>query len=635
MLGFFPTPYPDELLYSLIARYHIRSGNISPKITLQELFGSTTTIATPDLPSNLNYLTKQLQNLFPNSVTDLIDRYTLYPFYRPFLPPQRDQLIQKSMKADIGQNIHTRAGIMASAIATPRYFRFCPQCNVEDLDRYGEIYWHRLHQITGVFICPEHSTLLQDSTISFQGFNRHEYYAASSDNCVVVERCDTYSDRTKQQLQTLATDIWWLLNRNLAAHSPEYFQQQYRSLLIDREYANSNGRVRRVRLDRDFRLFYSEELLILLDSSLEENSDSQWLSEVTRKHHKSFHPIRHLLLIRFLTNSVDRFFTTKYQYQPFGKAPWICLNPTANHYCQPVITDLKISHCLENKRPLGVFSCDCGMIYCRTGPDESEEDLYKIGKIIEFGELWQQKLRELVEQQKLGLRAVARELKVDTRTVKRYVSSLKLESHWEKRAVPPISESSSLDNAQMIPSVDRSLIPAPQREDWTNLQLQYPDATKTELRRLSAATYAWLYRHDRNWLNGNSPALQQPTATNERVDWVKRDLEVLDRVKLAIDAMLKVEKPQRLTISGIGKAIGLLALLEQHLDLMPITGDYLATVMESIEDFQIRRIRWAMGELDRRREPLVSWRVMRLAGLGENTSDRVREVLAVEVNDRF
>ncbi len=624
MLGFFPTPYPDELLYSIIARYHIRSGNISPKITLQELFGSTTTIATPDLPSSLKYLSTQLQHLFPNSVTDLIDRYTLYPFYRPFLPPQRDRLIQKSMRSSIGQNIHTRAGIMASAIATPRYFRFCPQCNAEDLDRYGEIYWHRLHQITGVFICPEHSTLLQNSTISFQGLNRHEYYAASSDNCVIVEPCDTYSDRTKQQLQTLSADIWWLLNRNLTAHSPEYFQQQYRSLLIDREYANSNGRVRRVRLDRDFRLFYDREMLALLDSSLAENSEAHWLFDLLCKHRKSFHPIRHLLLIRFLTDSVDQFFTTKYQYQPFGKAPWICLNPVANHYRQPVIIDLNVSHCLENKRPLGVFSCDCGMIYCRTGPDESEEDLYKIGKIIEFGELWQQRLRELVEQQKLGLRAIAKELKVDTRTVKRYVSNLKLESHWEKRAVQPIAENTSMDNIQ---SVDRSLIPAPQQEDWTNLQLQYPEATKTELRKLSPATYAWLYRHDRDWLKGNSPALQQPTATNERVDWLKRDLEVLDRVKLGVAAMLKAEKPQRLTISGIGKAIDLLALLEQHLDLMPMTGNYLATVMESIEDFQIRRIRWAMEELDRRREPMVAWRVMRLAGLGGNISDRVRKAL--------
>jgi hypothetical protein len=76
-----------------------------------------------------------------------------------------------------------------------------------------------------------------------------------------------------------------------------------------------------------------------------------------------------------------------------------------------------------------------------------------------------------------------------------------------------------------------------------------------------------------------------------------------------------------------GKEISLLALLEQHLDLMPMTGDYLSTVMESIEDFQIRRIRWAIGELDRRREPMVCWRVMKLAGLGGNISDLVRDIL--------
>ena len=78
---------------------------------------------------------------------------------------------------------------------------------------------------------------------------------------------------------------------------------------------------------------------------------------------------------------------------------------------------------------------------------------------------------------------------------------------------------------------------------------------------------------------------------------------------------------------GIGKAIGLLALLEQHLDLMPMTRGYLATITESIVDFQIRRIRWAIRELNRRQEPVVSWRVMRLAGLGENISNRVRAVL--------
>ena len=152
------------------------------------------------------------------------------------------------------------------------------------------------------------------------------------------------------------------------------------------------------------------------------------------------------------------------------------------------------------------------------------------------------------------------------------------------------------------------------------------------LRKLSPATYAWLYRKDRQWLNEHSPVLQQPVGTGERVDWAQRDLEVLDRVKASVDFILQAEIPVRVTMSRIGKSIGLLALLEQHLDLMPRTRDYLAGAMESIDDFQIRRIRWAVNELDLRREQVLTWRVMRLAGLGENISDRVGEFLEQEVN---
>jgi hypothetical protein len=35
MLSFFPTPYPDEILYSVFARYHARSGNIKPDETMK------------------------------------------------------------------------------------------------------------------------------------------------------------------------------------------------------------------------------------------------------------------------------------------------------------------------------------------------------------------------------------------------------------------------------------------------------------------------------------------------------------------------------------------------------------------------------------------------------------------------
>ncbi|MFD1850081.1 hypothetical protein [Oceanobacillus bengalensis] len=44
MLPFFTEPYPDELMYSAIARYHFYSGNIDCKDTLEEVFQSRSVI---------------------------------------------------------------------------------------------------------------------------------------------------------------------------------------------------------------------------------------------------------------------------------------------------------------------------------------------------------------------------------------------------------------------------------------------------------------------------------------------------------------------------------------------------------------------------------------------------------------
>jgi len=82
---------------------------------------------------------------------------------------------------------------------------------------------------------------------------------------------------------------------------------------------------------------------------------------------------------------VEQFFNIDYDYKPFGDAPWLCLNAAADHYLQPVVTELAISRCCDTKKPVGTFRCSCGMIYCRTGPDETEDDKYRIGKIKAYG----------------------------------------------------------------------------------------------------------------------------------------------------------------------------------------------------------------------------------------------------------
>ncbi|MDJ0691618.1 MAG: TniQ family protein [Xenococcaceae cyanobacterium MO_188.B32] len=88
MLGFFPTLYPSELLYSAIARYQIRNGNLSPKSNIEELFNSRNITATADLPCGLDNLVENLPPYSLVTADSLIQRHTLYRFYAPFLPPK-------------------------------------------------------------------------------------------------------------------------------------------------------------------------------------------------------------------------------------------------------------------------------------------------------------------------------------------------------------------------------------------------------------------------------------------------------------------------------------------------------------------------------------------------------------------
>ncbi|STY78274.1 Uncharacterised protein [Macrococcoides caseolyticum] len=82
MLPFFINPYPNELLYSAIARYHFYSGNLDCKDTLEELFGSRCVIPSVEIGSYFSVLVEKLGPHY--SVESLLANHTIYPYYASF-----------------------------------------------------------------------------------------------------------------------------------------------------------------------------------------------------------------------------------------------------------------------------------------------------------------------------------------------------------------------------------------------------------------------------------------------------------------------------------------------------------------------------------------------------------------------
>jgi MoaA/NifB/PqqE/SkfB family radical SAM enzyme len=134
-----------------------------------------------------------------------------------------------------------------------------------------------------------------------------------------------------------------------------------------------------------------------------------------------------------------------------------------------------------------------------------------------------------------------------------------------------------------------------------------------------------LYRHDREWLNANSPSLLPPKKYSEkRVNWHERDMLLSSLIPEAAEKIKNYDgKPVRISVNAIGKYTGQLVILQKHLTKLPLSRDALEKVIESKEDFQLRRVLKVVRMLKKRNEIPVKWKLIRLAGLKPGYSDLV------------
>jgi hypothetical protein len=84
MLVFFPTPYPDELFYSIISRYKKWSGEFNHRSMLRDLFGNGSVTASMDLPNHIGRLIERLPMKSEITAEQLIQRHTMFPLFSIF-----------------------------------------------------------------------------------------------------------------------------------------------------------------------------------------------------------------------------------------------------------------------------------------------------------------------------------------------------------------------------------------------------------------------------------------------------------------------------------------------------------------------------------------------------------------------
>lgn len=223
-LPFFPTPYPDECFYSILCRYHVRSGAPTSASTLRRLFGKNYVVAsTLHTAFRAEYLDRWIplsseisperivyeHSSYQYSLLCVIDGALRFPY--PWLKKSLEKYlaIPYSRLYGYGQRVGKHHGALC----------YCPACAEEERRVYGEPYWHVLHQMDGVEYCPVHGepilvtelgycrrrlAFFPASEIERSGLTGHPSQAARNSN---VEDRKAYI--------RLARDTAWLLKNGL------------------------------------------------------------------------------------------------------------------------------------------------------------------------------------------------------------------------------------------------------------------------------------------------------------------------------------------------------------------------------------------------------------------------------------
>lgn len=253
MIGFFPSIYEDELVYSLLARYYVRTGYMAYAYVAEDLFenkGDSPSIefVNPYKAEIRDRLTKDV------SMWRVVEKHTMFSSYARFLPVMRKRKAFESLMACTG-NYDNLLALPRVKTGAERHLLYCPVCAKEDREENGEAYWHRKHQIRGIVVCSQHRCFLKESDILISGKTSPMFYAA--------EQVIPYNDSAKycqnEVILSLAEYMGAVFDESVDMQSEIGIGAFLHSQMEGTRYLSPRGQQRKITaFCKDFSEFYKE-----------------------------------------------------------------------------------------------------------------------------------------------------------------------------------------------------------------------------------------------------------------------------------------------------------------------------------------------------------------------------------------
>ena len=407
MVGFFPTPYPDECLYSILCRYSVRSGITGYEDVSKSLFGNRQLLVNSIyLPVRLDCVDNWSSPLSGITRKSIALDHTLHPYwcvaYTTTLRAEIDSLINggKPIKSAVSKSIFGKR-------SKTQYLKYCPLCAFEDKRIYGETYWRRQHQLSEMLYCLRHKVRLVNSSVPTNKIGTRFYPASSVVN---VEQNTDISDDLEQHKDNflkIGRECEWLIKHGTGINWSDNGHKKYARLLRDRGLATFKGICNQYeKLHHEFFDYWGQDFVDELFVVAEGSTFKGWTNKIAQSTMSDFTPLHHILLMCYLAESVKGFIESNPAETPFGHPPYKCENPICPHHHKDgadMIDLIGYGGALT-----AYFKCvHCGMLYKYT-----ESPHYQgLRIILDYGYLWKDELIRCCQDPNMTREQVAEILK--------------------------------------------------------------------------------------------------------------------------------------------------------------------------------------------------------------------------------
>ena len=559
---------PDETLYSLASRQHVLSGNWNPAETCIQLFGHPRSGAAHDFPSNIDFFCRTT-NLELGSVTSIFREHTILPFYLPFCKPDVANNALASIRSGGIGSLKASLGLLATRFGCSHPLKSCISCMKIDVDIHGVAYWHLVHQFPGVWLCPEHETILRTSDVKSTGVGRFGWYLPGNVGHQLPWDDGNQSVLVPQDLSVLLNALakCAIATAGLAEHAQlnqSELIEVYRTRSMQLDVMSPSGRIHH-ELFTKLLLPLHKNLKTIREFSALSTDLNQVSNQLIRMHTPeriSPHPLRHFLLIIALFGSWSEFWKS-YSNRSTPPITAQLIFPKDEFVCTKEVDKKRekfLNLILDGKVTISAASRACG-IDTQTG----------IVWASMFGITVKRRPKMLVHDIRLKLitalkqgkdkKLIADKLSVSVVTVTNVLrSEAGLADLWHQ-----VRHSKNQDR---------------HRKNLSYFVKDCSESTMKDFRRFLPASFAWLYRNDRDWLNETSSKFSKGIKTNNsNIKWDARDEDLSKLVQNAGLAIKSSSPSKRVTIGQLCQRIPSLKPRLSQLKSLPLTRKAITTVI--------------------------------------------------------